>query len=79
MNKSRFERGQVVATTSEIRKISHSCLIKVESQSVKGKFYNVVLRADGLSCDCPDFTVRQEVCKHCWAVIISTAGAEEKY
>lgn len=72
---SRYERGQIVAVTSEIREIPHSCLIKVESQATKGKFYNVVLRDEGgITCDCPDFEIRQELCKHCWAVIIMQAG-----
>lgn len=70
---TRYERGQIVAETREIRNIPQSCLVKVESQFTRGKFYNVILRKDeeGISCDCPDYEQRHELCKHCYAVIIS--------
>lgn len=78
MNSTRYQRAQAIAFSGIVRKVVGSVLWKVESQAKPGFFYNVIERPDGLTCDCPDFEIRQEVCKHCWAVIISTAGVEEK-
>lgn len=74
-NATRYERAQVIAADRIVRKVTGSVLWKVESQSKPGFFYNVVERSEeGLTCDCPDFTVRNEVCKHCYAVIIHSNG-----
>lgn len=77
-NKSRYGRGWVLAATSHIRKVSPRTtgaqLWKVESESHKDTYYSVVLKSDGtMMCDCPDYEHRQEMCKHCWAVIIYEA------
>lgn len=67
---SRFSRGQVIAASSNVRHVKNSPLWFVESQSVVGKFYHVVVREDGITCDCPDYELRDEVCKHIYSVII---------
>jgi uncharacterized Zn finger protein len=75
---SRFMRGQLVAKQCNVRKIDQACFWKVQSQSNSMKEYNVVLRdEEGLSCDCEDYTRRQELCKHCYAVMIRTGGVQE--
>lgn len=72
---SRYGRGWVLAATAHIRKLPRTTraqLWKVESQSVSGKYYNVILKStDEITCDCADFENRQpELCKHIYAVII---------
>ena len=74
---TRYERGITIADSCIVRKVEGSVLWKVESQSHPGQFYNVVEREEGLTCDCPDFAVRNEVCKHCYAVMVRTGGIEE--
>lgn len=74
--RTRYERAQIIAADRIVRKVEGSVLWKVESQSKPGFFYNVVERPDGLTCDCPDFEMRGEVCKHIYAIMIRTGGVE---
>ncbi|MGI0044757.1 MAG: SWIM zinc finger family protein, partial [Nitrososphaeraceae archaeon] len=75
--RSRFGRGWVLAASTRIRKVTprttKAQLWKVESETVKGKYYSVVEKSDGFICDCLDFEHRQEMCKHCYAVMIYEA------
>lgn len=73
---TRYGRGVVLATTGHIRKVHPSTtsaqLWKVESERLQGTYYSVIEKSDGsVTCDCPDYENRQEVCKHIYAVIVS--------
>lgn len=75
MEKTRYERGMLMAATARIRKIrprtTKAQLWKVESERTKGVYYNVIEKSNGdVTCDCPDFLHREETCKHIYAVII---------
>ena len=70
----RFAKGHIIAASCIIKKVEPSTtkatLWKVESESKPGAFYSVVMFPDGkVTCDCKDFEVRQEVCKHIYGVI----------
>ena len=77
-SKSRYGRGWVLAATAHIRKLpktTQAQLWKIESQSVPGKYYNVIEKSNGdITCDCPDYDNRQDTCKHIFAVIIREAA-----
>jgi len=76
-NLSRFERGQIIAASSQIRKVQEIpssiagplTVWTVASERIQDKFYYVVEKDSGPICSCPDFTIRGETCKHCFAVI----------
>jgi SWIM zinc finger len=61
----RQQRGLVIAATSRIQKDGDAWV--VPSQSLNGK-YKVRFTADGGRCTCPDFELRQQSCKHVFAV-----------
>jgi hypothetical protein len=62
----RQQRGLVIAATSKITKRGNETWI-VPSQSLNGK-YAVTVAAEGKECTCPDFELRQQPCKHIFAV-----------
>jgi len=62
----RQQRGLVIAATSKITKRGNETWI-VPSQSLNGK-YAVTVTAEGKECTCPDFELRQQPCKHIYAV-----------
>lgn len=74
VNKSRYGRGWVLAASAHIRrlpKVTKAQLWKVESESRKDTYYNVILKSnDEMTCDCPDFENRKEFCKHIYACIL---------
>jgi hypothetical protein len=74
ISKSRYGRGWMLAATAHIRKlpkVTKAQLWKVESERFKGLYYNVIEKSDGdMTCDCPDFENRGEVCKHIYCVVI---------
>src|SRR5258708_6863433 len=62
----RQQRGLVIAATSKITKRDSGTWI-VPSQSDKGR-YAVTIFKEGKYCTCPDFELRQQPCKHVYAV-----------
>lgn len=69
MNKTRYARGKVIAAAGSIEKVNGRAWWKVQSDSDPEKRYNVLLRDEGLTCECYDFVTAGNVCKHCYAVI----------
>jgi hypothetical protein len=63
---ARQERGLAIANTAKITKRDRGTWI-VPSQSDKGR-YAVTISKDGKFCTCPDFELRQQPCKHVYAV-----------
>lgn len=63
---NRQQKGLVIAATSRITKRGNETWI-VPSQSLNGK-YAVTVTHDGKQCTCPDFELRQQPCKHVYAV-----------
>jgi len=63
---ARQERGLAIANTAKITKRDRGTWI-VPSQSAKGR-YAVTISKDGKFCTCPDFELRQQPCKHVYAV-----------
>jgi transposase len=63
---ARQQRGLVIAATSKITKRDRGTWI-VPSQSQNGR-YAVTIDKSGKSCTCPDFELRQQPCKHVYAV-----------
>jgi transposase len=59
-------RGLEIAATSKITKRGNETWI-VPSQSLNGK-YAVTITPEGKQCTCPDFELRQQPCKHVFAV-----------
>lgn len=59
-------RGMEIAATSKITKRGNETWI-VPSQSLNGK-YAVTVTPEGKQCTCPDFELRQQPCKHVYAV-----------
>lgn len=41
---------------------SGATLVQVESESIPGEYYDVDLSA--LTCSCPDYQYRRDICKH---------------
>ncbi len=62
----RQQRGLAIAATAKITKRDHGTWI-VPSQSDKGR-YAVTISKEGKFCTCPDFELRQQPCKHVYAV-----------
>lgn len=79
---TRLERGQIIAATSQIKKVQEIpssvagplTVWTVPSERIQDKFYVVVEKATGLICSCPDFTNRGETCKHCYAIMYMRIG-----
>src|SRR5258708_4861662 len=63
---TREERGLQIANTAKITKRDRGTWI-VPSQSDKGR-YAVTISKEGKFCTCPDFELRQQPCKHVYAV-----------
>lgn len=63
---ARQQRGLVIAATAKITKRDKGTWI-VPSQSDKGR-YAVTISSEGKYCTCPDFELRQQPCKHVYAV-----------
>src|SRR5688500_14955311 len=63
---ARQERGLVIAATARLDKRG-SGLWWVPSQSGNGR-YTVDPRSERPTCDCPDFELRGQKCKHIYAV-----------
>jgi len=61
----RKQRGLEIAATTAIVRKGDEWL--VPSQSLNGR-YRVMKASDGFHCTCPDFELRQETCKHGFAV-----------
>jgi hypothetical protein len=59
-------KGLEIAAMSRITKRGNETWI-VPSQSLNGK-YAVTITAEGKQCTCPDFELRQQPCKHVYAV-----------
>src|SRR5262245_21378846 len=62
----RQQKGLVIAATSNITKRGNETWI-VPSQSLNGK-YAVTVSEEAKQCTCPDFELRQQPCKHVFAV-----------
>lgn len=62
----REQKGVAIATKTLLKKDGHLWL--VPSQSGKGKYK---VDAEASRCSCPDFEIRQEKCKHIFAVEIT--------
>jgi len=62
---ARQQRGLEIAATAKIQKQGDAWV--VPSQSLRGS-YTVTMADDGSECTCPDFELRQQVCKHVYAV-----------
>jgi hypothetical protein len=65
MTNGRQLRGLELAATKVFRKFGTTWM--VPSQTTRRK-YRVTRGADGLRCNCPDFELRGETCKHGYAV-----------
>jgi predicted nucleic acid-binding Zn finger protein len=63
---ARQERGMQIANTAKITKRDRGTWI-VPSQSQTGR-YAVTITKEGKFCTCPDFELRQQPCKHVYAV-----------
>lgn len=50
----------------------------VRSQSDESKWYHVEIELGRASCDCPDATHREVVCKHARAAALQAASGEVK-
>jgi transposase len=61
----RRQRGLEIAATTEI--VRHRDAWLVPSQTMNGK-YHVRWAMKGMTCDCPDFELRGQTCKHGYAV-----------
>ena len=64
-NLTREQRGQLIAQKYRIRRTDKG--YEVPSQFNKGK-YLVKVRYDHKECNCPDYEVRRQKCKHIFAV-----------
>lgn len=61
----RQQKGLVIAATARIAK--QGGMWVVPSQSDKGR-YGVTIEGDAKHCTCPDFELRQQACKHIYAI-----------
>lgn len=71
--KTRYECGVALAASIEILKmpkITNNQHWLLESESQADKFYDIVVTEEGTTCNCPDYELRNVVCKHCFAVIV---------
>lgn len=68
LQKCREERAtKMINNSVEIQQIDEATYL-VPSQTVKGKFYQVVNVGEIWECECPDFYYRELICKHIYAV-----------
>lgn len=63
----RQQKGLEIAAMSKITKRGNETWI-VPSQQQNGNKYAVTVTAEGKQCTCPDFELRQQPCKHVFAV-----------
>jgi hypothetical protein len=63
---SRFSKGVVITASRRILKVHGEDAWLVESETTDDKFYKVT--EDG-TCECPDHQIRDQTCKHFWALI----------
>ncbi len=63
---ARQQKGLEIAATMRLEKQADGTW-SVPSQSDKGR-YRVTVGDDGPHCTCPDFELRQKICKHAYAV-----------
>jgi hypothetical protein len=63
----RRQRGLAIAATSNIARKGKATWL-VPSQSTGGRTYRVARAFEGFTCDCPDYELRGEPCKHAFAV-----------
>ena len=69
--KTRQERGQKIANNSEnIERIDENNYA-VKSQTIDGKFYDIIHTDSGWTCSCPDHYFRKICCQHIHSVEIS--------
>lgn len=61
----RRQRGMEIAATTAL--VRHRDAWLVPSQTMNGK-YHVRWAMEGMTCDCPDFELRGQTCKHGYAV-----------
>lgn len=73
MCEARKERGRAIADKFTISQVGE--LWMVPAQSKAGQ-YIVRFESGKPSCSCPDFELRQEPCKHCWAVTFTMTKVE---
>jgi transposase/predicted nucleic acid-binding Zn finger protein len=65
---ARQERGLVIANTAKITKRDRGTwIVPSQSGDRKGR-YAVTITKEGKFCTCPDFELRQQPCKHVYAV-----------
>jgi transposase len=62
---TRQQRGLVIAATARVRRLTMGHGYSVPSQSMPGVTYRVDAQK---RCTCPDFELRQQACKHVFAV-----------
>jgi uncharacterized Zn finger protein len=70
----RWEKAKEMIKTLQIRKIPRTTkwqLWKVPSQTDPKKIYSVVQKeTNEYECDCPDYALRGNVCKHIFATLL---------
>ncbi len=66
----REQRGLVIAATSKLQRADDGKRWFVPSQTNKSGDYYYTVRPDRMKpfCSCPDFSARQQICKHIFAV-----------
>ena len=65
----RRQRGLAIAALSKIEEVSKG--YRVPSQSSRRGVYYVDKNLDAPSCDCPDFELRRQPCKHFYAALVT--------
>lgn len=70
MDNGREQRGLMIAATVRIGHNKGGCW-RVPSQTDSGVIYSVDLAGNSPTCTCPDYSTRQERCKHIYAVEFS--------
>ncbi|HWZ42048.1 MAG TPA: transposase [Candidatus Saccharimonadales bacterium] len=63
----REERGKAIAEMGAVKKTAKELIWQVPAQSRNG-YYRVDLSGENPVCDCPDFELRNQPCKHVYAV-----------
>jgi len=64
----RIARANAILFNGRVKSTALDYLYKVESQFQQDKTYLVIQQEGGYQCTCPDFTKRQQPCKHSIAV-----------
>src|SRR5258708_40267937 len=67
----REQRGLVIAATAKLQKSGDRWFVPSQSGH-RGTYYTVKPDPTKPFCSCPDFTARQQTCKHLFAVEIVT-------